>query len=251
MSRIRSIHPGLWTDEAFVSLSSFARLLFMGLWNECDDKGCFPWSPLQMKMRILPADNVDAAELLAELEAAECIRAYQIDGKKYGAVRNFVKFQRPKSPNDIYPASPAILVFAGHEVEVPVDDAVKLTEDFPKASEILPQREEGEEEEGEEESEPNGSCASDDALKPDHVFDEWNQVAGRIGKPRVRDATPARRATVRNRIAQYDISDFVNVFGKVERSPFLRGDTGWPGCTFDWVMKRANFQKIIEGNYDQ
>jgi hypothetical protein len=251
MSRIRSSHPGLWTDEAFVSLSSFARLLFMGLWNECDDKGCFPWSPLQMKMRILPADNVDAAELLAELERAGCIRAYEVSGKKYGAVRNFVKFQRPKSPNDIHPAHAAILVFAGHEVEIPATDEEKLPEHFRNGSGISPQREEGEEEEGEEESEPNGSCASDDALKPDHVFDEWNQVAARIGKPRVRDATPARRATVRNRIAQYDISDFVNVFGKVERSPFLRGDTGWPGCTFDWVMKRANFQKIIEGNYDQ
>jgi hypothetical protein len=251
MSRIRSIHPGLWTDEAFVSLSSFARLLFMGLWNECDDKGMFPWSPLQMKMRILPADNVDAAALLAELEAAGCIRPYEVGGKRFGAVRNFVKFQRPKSPNDIYPAPPEILVFAGHEVEVPASGSEKLPEHSPEASEISPQREEGEEEEGREEDEPNGSCASGDALRPDHVFDEWNQVAGRIGKPRIRDATPARRATVRNRIAQYEITDFVNVFGKVERSPFLRGDTGWPGCNFDWVMKRANFQKILEGNYDQ
>lgn len=251
MSRIRSIHPGLWTDEAFVSLSPYARLLFMGLWNECDDKGCFAWSPLQLKMRVLPADNVDAAALLAELEAADCVRAYEVGGKRYGAVRNFVKFQRPKSPNDIHPAPAEILVFAGHEVEIPAMVPEKLPEDFSNASEISPQREEGEEEEGEEDNEPNGSCASDDALRPDHVFDEWNSVAGRIGKPRVRDATPARRATVRNRIAQYDISDFVNVFGKVERSPFLRGDTGWPGCTFDWVMKRANFQKILEGNYDQ
>lgn len=103
MSRIRSIHPGLWTDEQFVSLSSFARLLFMGIWNECDDKGTFAWSPLQMKMRILPADNVDAAELMAELVAVDCIQHYEIDGKSYGAVRNFAKFQRPKSPNDIHP----------------------------------------------------------------------------------------------------------------------------------------------------
>lgn len=41
MSRIRSIHPGLWTDEAFVSLSPMARLFLMGLWNECDDMGSF------------------------------------------------------------------------------------------------------------------------------------------------------------------------------------------------------------------
>ena len=70
MARIRSIHPGLWTDEAFVSLTPYSRLLFMGIWTECDDMGSFEWSPLKLKMRLLPADNIDAGELLAELEAA-------------------------------------------------------------------------------------------------------------------------------------------------------------------------------------
>jgi hypothetical protein len=64
--------------------------------------------------------------------------------------------------------------------------------------------------------------------------------------------TPERRQLVRARIAQYSIEDFLDVFGKVERSPFLRGDTGgWRGCTFDWIMKKSNFQKTLEGNYDQ
>ena len=36
----------------------------------------------------------------------------------------------------------------------------------------------------------------------------------------------------------------------VERSPFLRGDTGWRGGNFDWFFKKANFQKTLEGNYD-
>jgi hypothetical protein len=38
-----------------------ARLFFMGLWNECDDYGSFEWSPLKLKMRLLPGDNADAA----------------------------------------------------------------------------------------------------------------------------------------------------------------------------------------------
>lgn len=89
-------------------------------------------------------------------------------------------------------------------------------------------------------------------LLPEHVVSEWNTVATRLAKPRVRDITPERRQLIRARIAQYSIEDFVDVFGKVERSPFLRGDTGaWRGCTFDWVMKKGNFQKVLEGNYDQ
>lgn len=97
---------------------------------------------------------------------------------------------------------------------------------------------------------PNGDCASSDALKPAHIFEKWNEVAGRIGKPQVRDITPSRRQLLNARIKQYSIKDFVAVFAKVEASAFLRGDRKWKGCTFDWCMKRENFQKILEGNYD-
>jgi hypothetical protein len=48
MSRIRSVHPGLWTDEAFVELSFPARMLLMGIWTECDDGGAFVWRPLTL-----------------------------------------------------------------------------------------------------------------------------------------------------------------------------------------------------------
>ena len=102
----------------------------------------------------------------------------------------------------------------------------------------------------EEDITPKGVCASSDALKPAHIFEKWNEVAARLGKPQVRDLTPARRQLLNARIAQYTIADFVSVFGKVEASPFLRGDGKWKGCTFDWIIKRANFQKILEGNYD-
>lgn len=98
--------------------------------------------------------------------------------------------------------------------------------------------------------EPSNDCASGDALKPEHIFEEWNNLAERIAKPKARDLTPERRQLIRARIAQYDIDDFVNVFGRIERSEFLRGDKGWRGCTFDWVLKKQNFQKILEGNYD-
>ena len=104
--------------------------------------------------------------------------------------------------------------------------------------------------ETETELEAKASCASDDALKPQHVMDEWNSVAGRTGRPKVLALTPARRQLVSARIAQYSLAQFVDVFGRVERSAFLRGERSWKGATFDWVMKRANFQKILEGNYD-
>lgn len=87
-------------------------------------------------------------------------------------------------------------------------------------------------------------------VKPKDVFEEWNDTAKKIGRPTIRDLTPERRKLITDRIRQYSVEDFVTVFNNIERSPFLRGDAGWKGCTFDWVFKKGNFQKILEGNYN-
>lgn len=87
-------------------------------------------------------------------------------------------------------------------------------------------------------------------LKAEHVRDYWNDMAPRIGRPPIKTLTPERRKLVDARIAGYTIDDFTDVFDKIEHSPFLRGEGRWIGVTFDWVMKKANFQKILEGNYD-
>ena len=99
-------------------------------------------------------------------------------------------------------------------------------------------------------SETPVSDAKEERIKADEVFREWNLVADKLGRPRVRDLTPERRQLINQRIKQYEIADFVTVFNNIEMSPFLRGDHGWKGCTFDWVFKKANFQKILEGNYN-
>jgi hypothetical protein len=96
--RIRSVHPGLFTDEAFVSCCSLARLLMIGIWTEADDRGVFEWKPVTLKMRLLPADVVGIDDLLADLTAAGMIKNVNISGKAYGLVRNFCRFQRPKKP---------------------------------------------------------------------------------------------------------------------------------------------------------
>lgn len=113
MSRIRSVHPGFFTDEDLVSVSMAARLLFIGIGVEADDKGIFVWKPLTIKMRVFPADNVDVASLLCELVEAGLIKHYAVDGKSYGAIKNFRKYQRPKTPNDIHPATEDIISFVG------------------------------------------------------------------------------------------------------------------------------------------
>jgi len=98
MARIRSVHPELFTDEGFCSLSSNARLLCIGIWTMCDDRGIFEWKPFGMKISLFPVDNVDINALLAELVDNQQVKAFETDGKTYGAVRNFCIYQRPKKP---------------------------------------------------------------------------------------------------------------------------------------------------------
>lgn len=111
MARIRSVHPGLWTDESFVSASPLARLLWIGLWGEADDHGVFEWKPLALKMRLAPADGVDMTALLDELESADLIRSFSAEGRRYGAVRNFQKWQSPKKPSYKHPIPDEMLLY--------------------------------------------------------------------------------------------------------------------------------------------
>lgn len=69
MAKIRGVKPDLWTDEGFVELSPFARLLWIGLWNYACDNGHLIDKSKQIKMRILPTDDVNCAELLREIES--------------------------------------------------------------------------------------------------------------------------------------------------------------------------------------
>lgn len=73
MPKIRGIKPELWTDENFVELSAFARLLWIGLWNHACDNGHLQDKSKQIKMRILPTDEVNCADLLREIEGQRLI----------------------------------------------------------------------------------------------------------------------------------------------------------------------------------
>lgn len=147
MARIRSVHAGLFTDEEFMSRSPHARLLWIGLWTEADDQGVFEWKPLTIKARLLPADNVDISDLLAELAAADFIKIYEMGGRQYGAVRNFRRFQRPKYPNAVHPIPDDLRKYVGLDASAAVNGADKgrvVPKHSPNAGGKPPQMEDGE-----------------------------------------------------------------------------------------------------------
>lgn len=142
MARIRSVHPTLFSDEAFVSCSPWARLLIIGLWTEADDKGVFEWKVLTIKMRIFPADafDIDAmSSYLDELASANIVQRFEVDGKEYGAIRNFRRFQRPKKPNSIHPMLNELLPYVG----LSDVSSEPVGNQFGTGTEISPQMEDG------------------------------------------------------------------------------------------------------------
>lgn len=100
MSRIRSIKPEFWTSEQVMECSTNARLLFIGIWNFCDDKGRHPFSAKQCKAEVFPSDNFtdeDVLGMLQELSKNDLIVMYRHENKEYFFVKGW-KHQRIDKP---------------------------------------------------------------------------------------------------------------------------------------------------------
>lgn len=170
MARIRSVHPSLFTDEAWVSCSPLARVFYIGLMTVADDQGLFEWKPLQLKMQVLPADAADVPALLAELIDVNLIAELTSAGKRLGAIRYFRRFQRPKKPNAIFVLPEEWRTYVdlradGSELADVADDQVPNR--FPTGGEKSPQMEDGggRREDGREESNDPSLAASAPAAR--------------------------------------------------------------------------------------
>lgn len=91
--RIRTIKPEFWTDEAVMECSLSARLLLIGCLNVADDEGSLERSPIQIKAKIFPCDNIKVEPLLVELITNGLLIEYSVDGKKYLHIKGFRKHQ--------------------------------------------------------------------------------------------------------------------------------------------------------------
>jgi hypothetical protein len=109
MARIRTIKPEFWTDEKSGTLSDFAKCLFLGLLNHCDDYGVTEWSLLQWRAKIFPYhyDTTPVAiqkALIEELLPRGLIIQFWHDDEKgtvkmYAFIRNFDKHQVINKPS--------------------------------------------------------------------------------------------------------------------------------------------------------
>jgi len=105
MARIRTVKPEFWTSEQVAECSTTTRLLFIGMWNFCDDGGNHPASLKQLKMQIFPSDDISVADIgvmVNELITNELIDKYEANGKQYWHVLGW-HHQKIDKPNYKHP----------------------------------------------------------------------------------------------------------------------------------------------------
>lgn len=110
--RIRTVKPEFYTHTILFDLEQRShmpiRLAFSGLWTVCDRDGRFRWEPRELKLHVLPYDDVDFTALLDTLRTEGFILQYEVEGKVYGCIPTWTKHQRPnkREQNSRLPAPP-------------------------------------------------------------------------------------------------------------------------------------------------
>ncbi len=99
--------------------------------------------------------------------------------------------------------------------------------------------------------EPKGSSSV--SVPPpdvDWIFKQWNECAATYGLTQCRTISPERRKLAQARLGEHGEGSIQAAFNEISQSDLLRGDTkrGWKP-TIDWVLKKANMIKVLEGNY--
>jgi hypothetical protein len=121
MARIRTVKPEFWTSEQVAECSPNARLLFIGLWNFCDDGGRHPDSAMRIKMEVFPADNMTADDvelLLGQLIDSGLLVRYEAQGKDWLQVTGW-HHQRIDRPQFRYPAPNGQQLIVEHSTNAP------------------------------------------------------------------------------------------------------------------------------------
>lgn len=126
-------------------------------------------------------------------------------------------------------------------------DASKALQDVEHIA--IPEESRGETETETETEQPLSSPPKSDAVPYQAIQDSYHKHLPML--PRVKVLTDARKRHIKARWAKVqkdgkDMSYFDGFFDHVSGSEFLR--TG-SFCNLEWLMKEANFVKVIEGNY--
>jgi len=138
------IKPDFWTSEQVVECSPITRLLFIGMWNFCDDGGNHVASLRTLKMEVFPGDdmNLDAiGDCVNELLDNDLIVEYVSEGKAYWHVTGWhhQKIEKPSYKHPEFTEDSAIDRRMVGYVSTPKRSKEKLRTTLSSKPDITPQ----------------------------------------------------------------------------------------------------------------
>ena len=142
------------------------------------------------------------------------------------------EINKEKETADVVPTS----VSCRHEAD---DDAARKTESSATAK-------------GESLSKSKTAATAKDGIDYATVRREWNRLMQGTGIPLLRSELSGQRQRMfRARVRENGKNTVWRVMLKAAASTYLGGGgpSGWT-ATFDWLMRPSNFQKVLDGHYD-
>ena len=255
-----------WNQPWFRQLAPAGKLLWVYLLDRCDPAGVWEKDAgaFCFFSGVTEAQFAEALDHLCRLGKVSLLCSQETDPALHPDaetvllwVGRFVQFQYGILSHTCPPHKGVFAALAKHGLEQDSQGVVTHTKGTPKGKQrvtVTPKEKEGEKEK-EKEVELVALCVA-----------HWNETVGHL-LPVVRRATPARARAIESRLAEGNdvwwgkneppLQRWKQVVAKVEASPFLQGQSqhitggrsGWK-ANLDWLLKPANWEKVMDGNYD-
>lgn len=95
MASGRVLSPDFWTDAAMIALPIPVRLFYIGTWNFACSAGHIKDDPLQIRLQVLPADDIDGAGFVQQLVDAGRMSRFQLtDGSRWLLIPRMARWQK-------------------------------------------------------------------------------------------------------------------------------------------------------------
>lgn len=212
MARIRSIKPEFWTSEQVMECSPNARLMFIGMWNFCDDAGRMKFSARTVKAQIFPADEITLdviRGMFAELSANGLIVVYTVDGIDYLQVTGWhhQKIDHPQKPK---------------HPPIPPDHSPNVRRTL--APDLILSEGKGEEGKGKESAAPVGAQTEPPSDEAD-LFRRGKEVLGKSSGGiisnllKARGSIPLARAAIETAATKQDPREYIGAIIRGRNSP--------------------------------
>ena len=95
MPRARNVKPGFFKNELLAECDPLTRLLFVGIWCVADREGRLELRPRRLKAELMPYDEINVEDSVADLVDRGFLHVYEAEGVEYLQVINWGKHQNP------------------------------------------------------------------------------------------------------------------------------------------------------------